>query len=50
MSSKATRHSCPNSGLQSDIFDVFESEDAVERFRAALGTIPEQVAHTVYLA
>jgi len=42
------------------IFDGFESEDAVERFRAALGTIPEQVgieeppkffpAHTVYLA
>jgi hypothetical protein len=42
------------------IFDVFESEDAVERFQAALGTIPEQVgieeppkffpAHSVYLA
>ena len=42
------------------VFDVFESEDAVERFRAALGTIPEKVgieepptffpAHTVYLA
>jgi hypothetical protein len=42
------------------IFDVFESEDAVERFRAAMGTIPAQVgideppkffpAHTVYLA
>lgn len=25
------------------IFDVFESEDAVERFRAAMGTIPAQV-------
>ena len=25
------------------IFDVFESENAVERFRAALGTIPEEV-------
>lgn len=42
------------------IFDVFESEDAVERFRAALGSIPEEVgieeppkffpAHTVSLA
>jgi hypothetical protein len=42
------------------IFDVFESEDAVEHFRAALGTIPEEVgieeppkfftAHTVYVA
>ena len=42
------------------IFDVFESEDAVEGFRAALGTIPEEVgieeppkffpAHTVALA
>jgi hypothetical protein len=42
------------------IFDVFESEDAVERFRAAMGTIPARVgiekppkffpAHTVYLA
>ena len=42
------------------IFDVFESELAVERFRAALGTIPEQVgieepprffpAHTVFVA
>ena len=41
------------------IFDVFESEDAVERFRAAVGTIPREVgieepptffpAHTVYL-
>jgi hypothetical protein len=25
------------------IFDVFESEDAVESFRTALGTIPEDV-------
>lgn len=25
------------------IFDVFESEEAVERFREAVGTIPEQV-------
>lgn len=25
------------------IFDVFESEEAVERFRNALGTIPEEV-------
>jgi hypothetical protein len=25
------------------IFDVFESEDAVERFREAVGAIPEQV-------
>src|SRR3954451_8459748 len=42
------------------IFDVFESEAAVERFRAAMGTIPEEVgieqppiffpAHTVYVA
>jgi hypothetical protein len=42
------------------IFDVFESEDAVERFRAAMGTIPAQAgieeppkffpAHSVYLA
>ncbi len=42
------------------IFDVFESEDAVERFRAAMGTIPAQVgieeppkffpADAVYLA
>ena len=42
------------------IFDVFESEDAIERFRAAMGTIPEEVgieeppkffpAHTVYVA
>jgi hypothetical protein len=42
------------------IFDVFESEEAVERFRAAMGTIPEEVgieeppvffpAHTVYVA
>jgi hypothetical protein len=42
------------------IFDAFESEDAVERFRAALGTISEQVgieeppkffpAHRIYLA
>lgn len=41
------------------IFDVFESEDAVERFRAAVGAIPREVgieeppkffpAHTVYL-
>jgi hypothetical protein len=41
------------------IFDIFESEDAVERFRAAVGTIPQEVgieeppkffpAHTVYL-
>jgi hypothetical protein len=41
------------------IFDVFESEDAVGRFRAAVGTIPQEVgiaeppkfflAHTVYL-
>ena len=41
------------------IFDVFESEDAVERFRAAVGAIPLEVgieeppkffpAHTVYL-
>ena len=42
------------------VFDVFESEAAVERFRAAMGTIPEDVgieepptffpAHTVYVA
>jgi hypothetical protein len=42
------------------IFDVFESEEAVESFRVALGTIPEEVgiqeppkffpAHTVYIA
>jgi hypothetical protein len=42
------------------IFDVFESEKAVESFRAALGTIPEEVgigepprffpADTVYIA
>ena len=42
------------------IFDVFESEDAVESFRAGMGTIPAEVgigeppeffpAHTVYLA
>jgi hypothetical protein len=25
------------------VFDVFESEEAVERFRSALGTIPEEV-------
>jgi hypothetical protein len=25
------------------VFDVFESEDAVERFRTAIGTIPEEV-------
>jgi hypothetical protein len=25
------------------IFDLFESEEAVERFREAVGTIPEQV-------
>jgi hypothetical protein len=25
------------------VFDVFESEEAVERFRTALGTIPEEV-------
>lgn len=25
------------------VFDVFESEDAVERFRSAIGTIPEEV-------
>ena len=41
------------------IFDVFESEDAVERFQAAIGAIPQEVgieeppkffpAHTVYL-
>lgn len=41
------------------IFDVFESEEAVERFRAAMGTIPDQVgileppkffpAHTVFV-
>jgi hypothetical protein len=42
------------------IFDVFESEAAVESFRVAMGTIPQEVgieepprffpAHTVYLA
>jgi hypothetical protein len=42
------------------IFDVFESEEAVERFRAAMGTIPDEVgieeppkffpAHTVFVA
>lgn len=42
------------------IFDVFESEEAVESFRAAMGTIPKEVgievppeffpAHTVYVA
>jgi hypothetical protein len=42
------------------IFDVFESEDAVDAFRSALGSIPEDVgiaepprffpAHTVYVA
>ena len=42
------------------IFDVFESEDAVERFQLAMGTIPEEIgieeppkffpAHTVYVA
>jgi len=42
------------------IFDVFESEAAVERFRTAMGSIPEDVgivepprffpAHTVYIA
>lgn len=41
------------------IFDVFESEEAVESFRTALGSIPEDVgiaeppkffpAHTVYV-
>lgn len=41
------------------IFDVFESEEAVERFRAAMGTIPQEVgileppkffpAHTAYI-
>ncbi len=25
------------------VFDIFESEEAVERFRTALGTIPEEV-------
>ena len=25
------------------VFDVFESEEAVDRFRSALGTIPEEV-------
>ena len=25
------------------VFDVFESEDAVERFRSAMGTIPHEV-------
>jgi hypothetical protein len=42
------------------IFDVFESEDSVEAFRAALGSIPQDVgiseppkffpAHAVYIA
>lgn len=42
------------------IFDVFESEEAVESFRAAMGTIPGEVgieeppkffpAHTVFVA
>ena len=42
------------------VFDVFASEDAVEAFRSALGSIPEDVgiaepprffpAHTVYIA
>jgi hypothetical protein len=42
------------------IFDVFESEEAVERFRSAMGTIPAEVgiaeppkffpAHTVAVA
>ena len=42
------------------IFDVFESEEAVESFRAAMATIPKEVgieeppeffaAHTVYVA
>jgi hypothetical protein len=42
------------------VFDVFESMEAVESFRVALGTIPEDVgireppkffpAHTVYVA
>ena len=42
------------------VFDVFESEDAVEAFRSALGSIPEDAgiaepprffpAHTVYIA
>jgi hypothetical protein len=42
------------------VFDVFESEVAVERFRTAMGTIPEEIgiaepptffpAHTVYVA
>ena len=42
------------------IFDVFESEEAVERFRTAIGTIPQEVgiaeppkffpAHSVALA
>ena len=42
------------------IVDVFESEDAVEAFRSAVGSIPEDVgiaeppvffpAHTVYIA
>src|SRR5687767_2066350 len=41
------------------IFDVFESEDAVEAFQAAIGTIPQEVgieepprffaAHSVYV-
>ena len=42
------------------VFDVFESEQAVDRFRAAMGTMPVEVgivepptffpAHTVYVA
>lgn len=42
------------------IFDVFESEGAAERFREAIGTIPQEAgieeppkffpAHTVYIA
>jgi hypothetical protein len=42
------------------VFDVFESMEAVESFRTALGTLPEDVgireppkffsAHTVYVA
>jgi hypothetical protein len=41
------------------VFDIFESQDAVERFRAAVGMIPQEVgieeppkffpAHTVYV-
>jgi hypothetical protein len=25
------------------VFDIFESEEAVERFRSAMGTIPQEV-------